>query len=194
MGNLIFLTHPQVVIDPDVPVTQWQLSVQGRAILQSFLQKNIWPVPEMIWCSQEVKALQTAKILAKHFDRDLKTCAALGENDRAATGFLPVAEFEQVADMFFAKPEESIRGWERAVDAQARISGAVADRLLNASQSGYKTIMIAGHGATGTLLYCALAGLPVSRHYDQPSQGHYWCYDYTARQMLHSWRSVEVTM
>ena len=45
----------------------------------------------------------------------------LGENDRSSTGYLPKAEFEAVADAFFARPEESVRGWERAVDAQRRI-------------------------------------------------------------------------
>lgn len=190
MGHLIFVSHPQVVVDPEVPVTQWSLSHEGKQALQSFLQKNIWPVPEMVWCSDETKAQQTAESLAQYFACPFETHAALGENDRSATGFLPVAEFEQVADCFFAQPEESIRGWEKAIDAQARICEAVAALLLKASRSGYKKTAIAGHGATGTLLYCALAGLQISRQYDQPSQGHYWCYDLDKQQMLHGWRSI----
>ena len=38
-----------------------------------------------------------------------------------------------MADAFFAKPEESVRGWERAVDAQARVAAAVDD-ILQASR------------------------------------------------------------
>jgi hypothetical protein len=32
------------------------------------------------------------------------------ENDRSATGFLPPPEFEAVADAFFVRPLESVRG------------------------------------------------------------------------------------
>ena len=52
--------------------------------------------------------------------------AALHENDRSATGYLPPDRFEAVADRFFAEPETSVLGWERAVDAQARIVACVA--------------------------------------------------------------------
>ena len=52
-----------------------------------------------------------------------------GENDRSATGFLAPPDFEAAADRFFAEPETSFRGWERAIDAQARIVAAV-DRTL----------------------------------------------------------------
>jgi broad specificity phosphatase PhoE len=54
----------------------------------------------------------------------------------------------------------------------------------------HKTVIICGHGATGTLLYCALAGVPISRHYDQPSQGHYWRYNSETKQMLHHWQNL----
>ena len=52
------------------------------------------------------------------------THPGIGENDRSATGFLPREEFWATADLFFAHPTESIRGWERAIDAQARIVAA----------------------------------------------------------------------
>ena len=188
--QLIFLSHPQVVVDPIVPVERWHLSLAGRAALQQFLECNILPLPDMIWSSTETKAQETAAILGAHFKRPVQNHVALGENDRSATGFLPPAEFEQVADQFFAQPLHSVRGWERAVDAQARICSGVSDIMDAAAKAQHKNIIICGHGATGTLLYCALAGLPVSRHYDQPSQGHYWHYDDGAKQMLHHWRNI----
>jgi len=49
----------------------------------------------------------------------------LGENDRSATGFLARDEFEATVNAFFAYPQDSIRGWEPAVDAQARIVRAI---------------------------------------------------------------------
>ena len=41
---------------------------------------------------------------------------------------MPPEEFEYTADLFFAHPEESIRGWERASDAQRRVM--VADEQM----------------------------------------------------------------
>lgn len=186
--RLIFLSHPQVVVDAGVPVENWHLSNAGRVRLLHFLEQNIWPVPDMIWCSSETKAQETAAILTTHFNRSYKTCQLLGENDRKATGFLQPQEFELVADQFFVQPSVSVRGWETAADAQARICKAYKKIAAESRRSDHKTIMICGHGATGTLLYCALAGLAISRQYDQPSQGHYWCYDDRQKQMLHHWR------
>ena len=68
-------------------------------------------------------------MLAARFRIGIEVASDLGENNRSATGFLPPAEFEKVADAFFANPEESVRGWERAIDAQRRIREAV-DRIV----------------------------------------------------------------
>jgi hypothetical protein len=51
-------------------------------------------------------------------------------------------------------------------------------------------IAIVAHGGVGTLLYCHLAGLPISRQYDQPAQGHYWSYSLSQRSLLHGWLSI----
>jgi hypothetical protein len=67
--------------------------------------------------------------LPRRFGLTVRTDANLGENDRSATGFIPEPEFSHVASQFFASPDTSIRGWERARDAQARIVAAV-DRVI----------------------------------------------------------------
>jgi broad specificity phosphatase PhoE len=122
-----------------------------------------------IYCSTEQKAIDGAAILAEHLSLGYRAVPELGENDRSSTGFLPPSEFERVADEFFARPHESVRGWERAVDAQARIVSAVA-RLAGEEQGG-GAMAIVSHGAVGTLLYCQLAGEAISRRYDQPPNG-----------------------
>ena len=48
----------------------------------------------------------------------LQRGGSLHENDRSATGYLPPNQFEAMADRFFAEPQASVLGWERAVDAQ----------------------------------------------------------------------------
>jgi broad specificity phosphatase PhoE len=110
--------------------------------------------------------------------------ANLGENDRSATGFLAQDEFEITVADFFAQPLQSIRGWEPAADAQARIVGAVEEAI--SQTPGDVDIAIVGHGGTGSLLYSHLAGLPIDRRYQQPATngGNWFAFDQTSRKLL----------
>ena len=164
-----FITHPNVVISRDIPVPQWPLSDLGRARMHAGLAQPWVPEITSIYCSTERKAIDSAQILAQHLSITYREIAELGENDRSSTGFLDPQEFERVADEFFAKPGGSVRGWERAVDAQGRILRAVTAIAANDRSSG--SIAIIAHGAVGTLLYCHLAGVPISRQWDQPANG-----------------------
>lgn len=140
--------------------------------------------------SPEAKALETAQVLSSHLGLDIEVRPDSGKNDRSATGFRPPHEFERLADSFFGEPAESVQGWERAIDAQARIAKALGDLLDGDSRSLQDTAVI-GHGAVGTLWYCALADLPISRHEDQPYQGHYFSVDMGSRAPLHRWRPID---
>jgi broad specificity phosphatase PhoE len=144
-----------------------------------------------IYCSTEQKAIDGATILAEHLALPFHEVEALGENDRSATGFLPPDEFRRVADQFFAAPDESVRGWERAVDAQARIVRAVEQIALEDTTGG--TIAIVSHGAVGTLLYCHLAGEPIARRWDQPPNGggNYYRFTLSPRAALLWWRPFD---
>lgn len=167
--RLVFITHPHVVISADVPVPRWPLSERGRERTRAGLRQPWIADLSAIYCSDEQKAIDTASILAAHRGLAVAQLTSLGENDRSATGFLPPPEFERMADAFFAQPEVSVRGWERAVDAQRRIVDAV--HRIAQSDSSTGTIAIVSHGAVGTLLYCYLAGEPIDRRFDQPANG-----------------------
>ena len=187
MARLFLVTHTDVVIDPCGPVDRWKLSDMGRARSRAFATSGVLAKVKAIWSSTEVKAIETAGILAGPLGLPVSTDARLGENDRTATGFLPREEFEAAADRFFAAPEESFRGWERAVDAQKRIERAVRE-ILAAHPGG--DLAVVSHGAVGTLLYCALKGLAIDRKHDQPFQGHYWAADLPGLVVRHGWREV----
>ena len=165
MTTLYFITHPNVVVSRDVPVPRWPLSELGKQRMRAGLRQPWVKDIGAIYCSTEQKAIDGAEILAAHLSLPFSTIEELGENDRSATGFLPPDEFERVADQFFARPHESVRGWERAIDAQARIVQAV-ERIQHDA-----TVAIVSHGAVGTLLYCHLAGEPIARRWDQPPNG-----------------------
>lgn len=166
----LYVTHPQVQMDPGVPVPLWGLSDAGRQRARAFAARGVVPRGAMIFSSRERKAMELAQILAERAGTTVMADHLMGENDRSATGFLPPALFEETADRFFAEPEQSVSGWERAADAQRRIVATVRTAL--ASVPAGVPAIFCGHGAVGTLLKCHIGNRPISRSEDQSRHGH----------------------
>jgi len=187
-----FITHPDVLIDPAVPVPDWKLAPRGRARMARASALPWMAGVRGVWCSTERKARDAARILAEQLGLSVTELAGLGENDRSATGYLPRTEFDSVADQFFARPDHSVRGWERAADAQRRIVAAV-DHVLAASAGCDGDIVIVSHGGVGTLLLCHLRGEAITRVHDQPPNngGNYFAFDVATRRLRHGWRPID---
>lgn len=194
MPRLLFITHPEVGADPAVPVPRWRLSEQGIARMRAFAGSGEADRVTAVWASAEAKAIEAAGILAAGLGLGLAVEPALGEMDRSATGYLPPHEFERVADTFFARPEESAQGWERAVDAQARIRGSVERIVVAHCDSGGDArggdLAIVSHGGVGALLLCAWSGRPIARQADQPYQGHWFTAELPGCRLLQGWREI----
>ena len=193
---MLYITHPQVQIDPSVPVPKWTLSDAGRDRLVGILDTAWARSLSRIVSSLETKAVDTAVLLQRACGARVECRPGLHENDRSATGFLPPDEFERVADRFFAEPRTSVRGWERAVDAQARIVAAIENVLApNEPDDGEDAdgpIAITGHGGVGTLLLCHLAGMEISRRHDQPpGGGNAFAFASDTRRLVFRWTPIE---
>ncbi len=195
MTTALYLSHPEVRIDPAVPVPQWGLSDVGRARVEAILDAA-WLRPiRRIVASDETKAQETAALIAGRLGLPVESGADMGENDRSGTGFLPADAFEATADAFFARPEESVRLWERAADAQARIVRAVRRAL---SDDDRQPVLFVGHGGVGTLLHCAVAGSAIDRAHDQgrvaganPRGGNVHAFAADLTRAYHGWRPME---
>jgi broad specificity phosphatase PhoE len=135
--------------------------------------------------------MNAASVLAGHLGLNPVVADTLGENDRSATGYLTRDESEATADEFFARPDESIRGWERAADAQRRIVSAVEQVITLSDANG--DIAIVAHGGVGALLLCHLKGVPISRTEDQPigGGGNFFSFDAAGRRLLSGWRPID---
>ena len=187
MSVAYFISHPEVVVDADTPVPQWHLSDRGVHRMRAFASQANLSRLSAVWASPETKAIEAAGILAGRWGLPVGVHHELHENDRIATGFLPPTEFDRMADAFFVRPEESVRGWERAADAQARVVAAVDDILR--SFSG-EDIAFVAHGGVGTLLLCKYLGVPITRNVDQSFQGHVWAFEVATRRVIHEWRPI----
>jgi broad specificity phosphatase PhoE len=186
-----FITHPEVSIDAAVPVPDWPLSPVGSRRMQAAMRQPWLAAVRSVFCSAERKAMDAAAIVANHLGLRRIVVEALGENDRSATGYLPKSEFEAVADAFFAQPDDSVRGWERARDAQRRIVDAVERAISMSVADG--DVAIVSHGGVGTLFLCHLKGVAISRSEDQPGEGggNFFSFDAADRHLLSEWRPIE---
>lgn len=184
MARVIYISHPEVVVDPKVPVPQWGLSPVGRTRMTLFAAAAALDGTTSVWSSAETKARDGAAILAAA--RGLPHCEdeGLGENDRSATGFVPPPRFWELRDAFFAAPDESVEGWETARHAQARILGAI-DRVSAQAPAG--DVAIVAHGGVGALALAALSKAPISVSFDQPEQGNWFTFDRETRKLLGGW-------
>lgn len=187
MPNLFVITHPEVSVEPGIPITDWCLNSTGRRRATVFASGEILSNVTQVWTSCERKAQETGAILAESQKLPVSFHLGLGENDRTATGYLPEDDFEAAADAFFAHPEDSYRGWETAVEAQKRVHQTVTE-IIQMHKAG--DIAIVTHGAVGTLLWCKLSGRSIDRRYDQPSQGHFWRADISTLKPQSGWISL----
>lgn len=191
MPILHFITHPEVIIDPSIPVPDWPLAPEGIRRMGMALERPWIGSLGSVFSSAERKATDAARLVADRFGLSPVIVVELGENDRCATGYLPKAEFEATADLFFARPQESVRGWERAVDAQHRIVAAVEHVIADALR--HRDVAVISHGGVGALLLCQLKGVPISRAEDQPGAGGgcVYSFDMGTRALLSGWRLIE---
>lgn len=196
MPTLYYIAHPDVIKSPDVPVPRWPLSARGQARLKAMLARPWVAGVGAVYCSDEQKALDGAAILAGHLGLSPVVLPELGEVDRSSTGYLPEEEHAAAARLLFERPDESVRGWETARHAQARIIRAmrsIETVLLEAGSSPLAAASVVGHGAVGTLLLCHLKGVPISMAEAQPGRdgGYYFAYDVATRALLHGWARIE---
>jgi len=191
VSSVYFITHPNVIIDPAIPVPRWPLSPRGVERMQALLAKPWIRNISAIYCSTEQKAIDGAEILAAHLSIGYEMLDELGEIDRSSTGYLPQDEFKATVDAFFASPDKSIRGWETACEAQQRIVRAI-DSIVENDRSD-RDIAIVSHGGVGALYLCHLKGCEISRREGQTGTdgGNYYCFDAQSRSLLHGWKPID---
>ncbi|WP_324024606.1 histidine phosphatase family protein [Maribacter sp. BPC-D8] len=188
--KILFITHANVVVDPNKPVPEWGLSQKGKERHLLFNSNTETKNITAVYASYEQKAIDGGLILSNHLGIALQKIESLKENDRSSTGFLYEEEFQATANDFFANPNQSIRGWEKAINAQNRIVSAMKNIISTDKSSG--DIAVVAHGGVGTLLFCFLAGKEISRQYDQPPNGggNFFTFYIDNFEIIHDWRDI----
>jgi broad specificity phosphatase PhoE len=189
----LYITHPEVVIDPNVPTPRWGLNATGWARARAFAARRLLPDDAIFYASDEQKALDLAQALAGPLGTIIPD-PQMGENDRASTGYLPPERFEAMVDRLFGDPQTGPDGWESALHAQQRIVTAVQRAL--ATHPPDRQAVFVGHGCVGTLLKCHVGGRAIARHEDQRVRaakggGNIFAFELSPRRLLGDWQALE---
>lgn len=169
MSYALYITHPEVTLDPAITSTRWQLSPQGRVRAEAFARSPALTPIRLLIASAETKTMQTAELLAAGGSK-LVVGEDFHENDRSSTGVVPAAELEALLDALYAHPEQSPGGWESAAASLMRVVRAMTEAV--AAHGDQAPLAFIGHGTVGTLLKCHLGGRPATRDEDQRRMAH----------------------
>ncbi|NMC35654.1 histidine phosphatase family protein [Candidatus Beckwithbacteria bacterium] len=187
MAKIYFLTHPEVIIDSHIPIPDWDILDEGKKRVELFCQNDFLKEINFIYSSCEVKAKTTAQIIASVLNLEIKYLQDLGEIDRSATGYLVPEQFQTTVKQFFDRPNQSILGWERAIDAQARIVKAVKQITQKHPD---QNMLISSHGGVGALLKCFIKNISITQTEDQKSLGSYFVFDTKTWQLILDWQKI----
>lgn len=193
MSYALYVTHPEVILDPALPSTRWQLSPQGRARAKAFSGSPTLAPIRLLIASAETKTMETAKLLAAS-GAELVIGENLHENDRSSTGVVSAERLEALMDALYAEPDISPAGWESAAASRGRTVRAVTDAVTRYGDRA--PLAFVGHGTVGTLLKCHLAGRPATRNEDQrrmahPGGGNVFAFSLPELRLLSDWVPME---
>jgi broad specificity phosphatase PhoE len=185
-----FITHPDVIVDPNLPIPAWSLSERGKQRVRSLLVKKWVGNIGSLYCSKEKKSIDTAEIIKEHIQVNYSIIDSLGEIDRSKTGYLPPDKHLETVKLFYAFPNISINGRERAIDAQNRIIKTV-QRIVDLD-FGTKEIAIISHGGIAALFLAYLSKEKIDVSFGQPdiNGGCYFIFNAKTYQLISSWQSI----
>ena len=153
---LILVKHSLPKIEKNRPANQWELSDDGRVLAQKLAVRLNRYHPEVIICSVEPKAKQTAEIIAAKHDLEIQIVDGLHEHARSNVGYLHRDQFQAAVRAFFEKPGMLVFGSETADACHARFQQAVYSIL---DQNLEKTVVIVAHGTVISLFVSRLTGM-----------------------------------
>lgn len=154
--HFILVKHSLPEIVEDLPACEWKLSEQGRERARRLAERLKDFQPEVLVCSSEPKARETAEIVATSHCLELHVLEGLHEHDRRNVPYQAQAEFQASMREFFQNPDVLVYGKETASQACARFEQAVLSVL---GSHPHETVVIVAHGTVIALFVSRLTGV-----------------------------------
>lgn len=152
-SKLILVKHARPLVVPQQLPDLWRLSEEGRAAATR-LAGAMRPLNlSRIISSEEIKAIETAEILASELNVPHERAPDLHEHDRSNVPHMRSGEFISHMELFFRRPDERVLGNESAAEALERFEGAVR-ALCEKHADG--NLGVVSHGTVIALLLARL--------------------------------------
>lgn len=152
---LILVKHSVPEPDESRPANTWRLSKEGRRRAELLAEQLKEFQPEVLLCSNEPKASETAEIVARLLQLEVQVIEGLYEHDRSNVPYLSAELFRASVRELFQKPAELVFGLETANQAHGRFYRAVHS-VMNRYRD--KTVVIVSHGTVISLFVSRLTG------------------------------------
>jgi broad specificity phosphatase PhoE len=149
MRKLILIKHAAPQVEADVPPEQWHLSEEGKDRCAALARAVAPLAPVVVVSSEELKAVETAEVVARELGVPHHAAPDLHEHDRSNVPQLRSAEFISMMELLFRRPGELVLGKETAVAALSRFESAL-DEVIGERQEG--NVAVVSHGTVIALL------------------------------------------
>ncbi len=154
-NTIVFLRHAETKKDPNIQVSKWVLTREGEKESEDLARKGFFDDVDVIICSAEHKAYQTASPIAKKLRKTIIKEKELNELDRDKGKVLPKEEYDKVKTKILEDLDYASHGWETSRHALNRFRQAV-EKIDN--KYSYKKILIVSHGTVMSLYFAYLKG------------------------------------
>jgi broad specificity phosphatase PhoE len=155
-NTFIFIRHAHTQIDSKVPVSKWNLSTKGKFQSEMITKKPQFLKADVLISSDEKKAIDTLKPLARKLKKGTSSYRELNELFRDRGGFLSKESFSFVRKYAFKNPDKSKNHWELASNALSRFSEKI-EEIDMAYEN--RTIIVVAHGIVLNLYFANLQGI-----------------------------------
>lgn len=149
MRKLILIKHASPQVQADLPPEAWPLSEEGKAKCATLAEQVAAFAPAVVVSSEELKAAETARVVARHLGVPHHAAPDLHEHDRSNVPQLRSAEFISLIELFFRRPNELVLGKETAFAALSRFRSALDEVLAEHAEGN---LAVVSHGTVIALL------------------------------------------
>ena len=122
--NLLLIRHAETKQDPNVPSSQWRLTERAYEACEDLAKRLRRHNLSRIISSEEVKAKETGRVLAKHLGISWSTAPNLHEHERSGVPYTEQAAWLGRLESFFKHPDDLILGSETGTQARRRFDSA----------------------------------------------------------------------
>ena len=148
MNRLILVKHSSPQIEKNKPAREWKLSPEGKVRAGRLAKELAKYHPRKVYSSAELKARETAGIIADKLGLSYQVADNLQEHDRRFAPYVSEVEFQSLARRLFENPDQQVFGEETGSQALRRFCGSIENLTQHETTD---TLVVVSHGTVISL-------------------------------------------